>query len=87
MKPSPSELAACAWIAGGALATVVLQAITEGQHSVSRGLREHPAATVLLGVTFAFHLAKWPKCLARFDPFSLLAPPARLTRGKHGITR
>jgi hypothetical protein len=81
MKPSPSEVAACAWIAGGALATVALQAITAGQHSVSRGLREHPAATVLLAVTFACHLAQRPRRLAHLDPFSILAP-ARLVRGK-----
>jgi hypothetical protein len=85
MKPTPSELAACAWIAGGALATVALQAMTEGQHSVSRGLREHPAATILLAVTFACHLAQRPRRLAHLDPFSILAPARR--RGKHGITR
>jgi hypothetical protein len=74
MKPSPSEVAAVAWIAGGALATVALQAITAGQHSVSRGLREHPAATILLAATFACHLAQRPRRLAHLDPFSMLTP-------------
>lgn len=63
-----------AWIAGGALATVALQAITAGEHSVSRGLREHPAATLFLAVTFACHLAKRPRRFAHLDPFSLLTP-------------
>jgi len=78
MKPSPSEVAAVAWIAGGALATVALQALTAGQHLVSRGLREHPAATILLAATFACHLAQRPACLRRLDPFSILAPVARV---------
>ena len=77
MKPSPSEWAAAAWIAGGALATVALQAATSGEHSVSQGLRAHPVATTILGVTFACHLAKRPRCLARLDPFSVFAPMAR----------
>lgn len=74
---TPSECAAAAWIAGGALATIALQAATSGEHSVSEGLRAHPVATTILGVTFACHLARRPRWAKRLDPFAIFAPMAR----------
>lgn len=75
--PTPSEWAAAAWIAGGAAATVALQAATSGEHSVSAGLRAHPVATTLLAVAFAGHLTQRPRWARRLDPFSALAPMAK----------
>lgn len=66
---TPSEAAAAAWIVGGIVATVALQAATDGEHSVSDGLRAHPAVTSLLGVGFACHLARWPAWFVHVDPF------------------
>ena len=80
MKPSPSEIAAAAWIAGGVVATCALQATTGGEHSVSDGLRRHPVATTVLGVAFACHLARRPRWFSRVDPFHALGV---VTRRRH----
>lgn len=72
-----SEAAALAWITGGAIGTVVVQRLTDGEHSVSDGLRAHPIATTVLAVAFACHLARRPRCLACVDPFHLLGLIAR----------
>ena len=66
---NPSDGAAAAWITGGIIATGVLQWATDGEHSVSDGLRRHPAATSLLAVVFAAHLLRRPKWFRRYDPF------------------
>lgn len=82
-----SERAALAWIVGGIAATVYLQAITDGEHSVSEGLRAHPVATTILGVTFALHLARRPRCARSLDPFSIFAPMARTLGKRHSGDR
>ena len=61
------------WIVGGMVATVVVQAATSGEHSVSEGLRKHPWLTGSLAVVFVGHLARRPRRLARFDPFGVLS--------------
>ena len=66
---NPSDCAAAAWITGGVIATGVLQWATDGQHSVSDGLRRHPTATTLLAVAFAAHLLRRPAWFRRCDPF------------------
>ena len=71
MRPNASETAAGLWLAGGVAATVVLQYATDGEHSLSDGLRLHPWVTGTLGVVFACHLARWPARFVRVDPFHL----------------
>jgi hypothetical protein len=77
---TPSEVVAGTWIAGGVVATGVLQWATHGEHSVSDGLRRHPVATTVLAVAFACHLARRPRCLAWADPFHALGV---VTRRRH----
>lgn len=77
MKPSPSEVAAAAWILGGIIATGALQWATSGEHSVSDGLRRHPVATTCLGVAFACHLARRPRWFSAVDPFHALGVVTR----------
>jgi hypothetical protein len=75
VRPSPSEIAAAAWLAGGLVATGVLQAATGGRHSVSDGLRAHRVAFGALAVAFLAHIYV-PGRIARLDPFRLLGRAA-----------
>lgn len=72
-RPVLSEMAAAAWIAGGLAGTALILRVTGGEHSVSRGLREHPRAFALLTAAFMAHIylpeARW----SRFDPFCIAA--------------
>ena len=68
-----SEVAAAAWLAGGIVATAALQAATGGEHSVSRGLRDHPVAFGVLAFAFLAHVYQRPRWAAPLDPFRLLA--------------
>ena len=72
-----SDAGAAAWIAGGIIATGVLQWATHGEHSVSDGLRRHPVATTVLAVAFACHLARRPRCIAWADPFHAIGVVTR----------
>lgn len=68
-RPDVSELAAACWIASGLAATAAVQARTAGSHSVTAGLRRHPAAFTTLAVVFSCHVYGRPRRLARYDPF------------------
>jgi hypothetical protein len=76
---TPSERAAALWIAGGVVCTVVVQRCTDGEHSVSDGLRAHPIATSVLAAAFVCHLARRPQRLAWADPFHAIT---RLSGGQ-----
>lgn len=72
-----SDAAALAFVAGGLAATVAAQALTEGQHSVTRGLRQHPWLFAAGMAVFTCHVFARPRRLAPYDPFHILAPVAR----------
>jgi hypothetical protein len=77
-RPTPSEAAAGAWLAGGLIATAALQAGTAGRHSVSDGLRAHRVAFAAFAIAFLAHIYA-PTVIHAIDPFRLLGVAARRT--------
>jgi hypothetical protein len=80
-RPTPSEVAAGAWLVGGLIATGALQAATGGRHSVSDGLRAHKVAFGLFTAAFLAHIYA-PTVIHAVDPFRLLGVAVRRAAGR-----